>query len=68
MTIPGYKTAAEVAAEWGLTPRHVRRLCDLGRVPGAIRPGRDWLIPEGTPKPADRRRRENRESPPMEET
>lgn len=29
----------------GVTQRHVRRMCLAGKLPGAIRDGRNWLIP-----------------------
>ncbi len=36
------KTAAGLL---GVSERHVRRLCAAGRLAGAVRNGRDWLIP-----------------------
>ena len=38
-------TAAEAAAKWGVTPRRVQGLCKEGRVKGATRWGRTWMIP-----------------------
>ena len=26
---------------------HIKRLCREGRIKGAVRPGHEWLIPEG---------------------
>jgi hypothetical protein len=46
-----YQTVNETAYRWGISPQRVRILCNKGRVPGAIKPCRDWFIPEGTPKP-----------------
>lgn len=46
------KTAAEL---WGITDRQVSKLCNEGRIAGAQKSGRSWLIPVGTEKPADRR-------------
>jgi hypothetical protein len=48
-----YVSPAEVAAAWGVSPEAVRRLCRLGKVPGAVliaeRPGpgatKRWHIP-----------------------
>lgn len=35
----------EAGEKWGLTPSRVRQLCIAGRVPGAKKIGRDWVIP-----------------------
>lgn len=52
-----YWTTAEMAAKWGVSPRRVAVLCGQGRVSGAAKVGKTWLIPETAEKPADRRRR-----------
>jgi len=51
-------TTAEAAELWGITTRRVQVLCDKGQVKDAIRMGRTWIIPRGTPKPIDGRTRE----------
>jgi len=38
-------TSKEAAAALGLRARSVRRLAVTGRLPGAVRAGRDWFIP-----------------------
>jgi len=38
-------TVAEAAAELGVSERRVRTLCSEGRIVGARRVGRDWVIP-----------------------
>ena len=44
-------TAAEAAPLIGLrTARSVTRYCQLNKMPGAYRVGRDWLIPESAIK------------------
>ena len=48
-------TTSEAAKLWGITTRRVQVLCDTGKVPGAVRMGRTWIIPRGTPKPLDGR-------------
>ena len=48
-------TAQEVAETWGISDRRVQILCANGKVEGAIRLKRGWLIPKGTPKPPDGR-------------
>jgi len=45
----------EAASLWGITDRQVSKLCGKGRVKGAIKDGRSWLIPIDTVKPADGR-------------
>jgi hypothetical protein len=48
-------TTTEAAELWGITMRRVQVLCDLGKVEGAVRMGRTWIIPKGTPRPIDGR-------------
>ena len=48
-------TTNEAASQWGITMRRVQVLCENGRVEGAVRMGRTWIIPRGTPKPIDGR-------------
>jgi len=48
-------TAKDAAELWGITPRRVQVLCDNGKVSGAVRMGRTWIIPKGTQKPLDGR-------------
>jgi hypothetical protein len=38
-------TIAEYAARIGKAPRSVRQKCQIGTLPGAVKLGRDWLIP-----------------------
>jgi len=38
-------TAKEAAERWGVTPRHVQSLCNGGKIKGATRWGRTWMIP-----------------------
>jgi hypothetical protein len=48
-------TPKEAAVQWGISERRVQVLCDKGQVCGAVRIGRTWIIPKGTPKPIDGR-------------
>ena len=57
-----YISAAEAAKKWGLTPRRVQVLCAQGRIPGLERLGKTWAIPRDAEKPADARKKENREN------
>ena len=50
-----YLTTTEAAEKWNITRRRVNVLCGEGRVKGAIRKGRIWLIPKNSDKPTDGR-------------
>ncbi|MBQ7406701.1 MAG: hypothetical protein IJW11_02940 [Clostridia bacterium] len=45
----------EVAKKWGLSKRFVQLLCANGRIEGATRLGRAWMIPQNAKKPMDGR-------------
>ena len=45
----------EKAVEWGLSVRTVNDLCKNGKVPGAVKNGNAWQIPDNTQKPVDGR-------------
>lgn len=45
----------EAAMRWELAERTVRGLCIGGKIPGAIKNGRSWLIPANAEKPVDNR-------------
>lgn len=49
------KTCKQKALEWGISERTVNDLCKKGRIPGAVKNGRRWLIPDEAIKPEDRR-------------
>lgn len=36
----------EAAARWGVSPRRIQQMCKEGRIAGARKEGRAWLIPE----------------------
>lgn len=48
-------TIRDAAALWGITERRVNELCKTGRIPGAYKSGRQWMIPDKAQKPADKR-------------
>ena len=48
MDINEWKTADELATEWGLTSRRIQLLCKEGRLDGAVKKGHQWLIPAST--------------------
>lgn len=50
-----YISVKEAARLWNITDRSVTGLCRAGRIEGAYKNGRDWLIPANAEKPADKR-------------
>lgn len=55
-------TPTQAAALWGISDRRVYVLCKEGRIPGAYKKGRGWLIPMDAKKPSDHRQKEPRSS------
>ncbi len=47
----GFITVQETASKWEITPRQVQILCKNGRIEGAARMSRIWVIPENAEKP-----------------
>lgn len=45
----------EAAAIWNMEERRITVLCREGRIPGATKQGKGWLIPAETEKPLDKR-------------
>ena len=50
-----YMTSKEASAIWGISERRVGTLCSQGRIDGAMKQGRIWLIPADAKKPTDLR-------------
>ena len=50
-----YITVNQAAEKWGISDRRVRVLCAEGKIPGTIREGRTWKLPENATKPDDGR-------------
>ena len=48
-------TVKEASRLWNITDSIITRYCRDGKIEGAIKDGKSWLIPDGTPKPADAR-------------
>lgn len=53
-----YLNVKETAERWGISERCVRSLCAEGRVEGAQRAGRLWMIPSEAIQPPDARRKD----------
>ncbi len=49
------KSSEQFAIEWELSKRTINDLCNKGKIPGAIKEGRKWLVPDDAVRPADRR-------------
>ena len=54
-----YISAVEAAEKWGVSLRQAERLLTAGRIPGAVKHGRVWLVPYDASKPSDLRRKKN---------
>jgi hypothetical protein len=48
-------TVKEAALLWGVTERRITGLCREGKISGAEKIGKTWLIPANTEKPVDKR-------------
>lgn len=46
-----YKTVIQISEEWNITPRAVRNYCNAGKINGAQKIGKIWLIPSGAVAP-----------------
>lgn len=51
-----YMKISKAAEKWGISTRRIRVLCSEDKVPGVIRKGNLYMIPENAPKPLDGRR------------
>lgn len=50
-----YLSVSQIAKKWGVSTRRIQVLCGDGRIPGAMRVGTFWVIPEDATKPTDAR-------------
>lgn len=50
-----YLSVSQTAEKWGISTRRIQILCREGRIPGAMRIGAFWAIPEDAAKPTDAR-------------
>lgn len=51
-----YINTNTASKRWGISERRVRRLCNEGRIEGAAKMGRNWIIPDHANKPIDARK------------
>lgn len=54
-SLEGYMTLKEASKKWGIGDRRINALCLQERIPGAIKFGNTWAIPQDLEKPADAR-------------
>ena len=54
-----YETAAQMAKRLNMNIRTIQIWANSGKLPGAIKQGRDWLIPVGTDRPDKHSKAEN---------
>lgn len=54
-----YMTTIEMSKKWNISSRRIGVLCSEGRVKGAIKKGKTWLIPSESKKPIDARYKKN---------
>jgi Fic family protein len=52
-----YKSVKDISEKWRISDRRIRVLCSQGRIEGAMKVGRNWMIPEKAEKPFDARER-----------
>lgn len=56
-----YLTTVEMSKRWNISSRRIGVLCTEGRIDGAIKKGKMWLIPSDAAKPLDARFKVNKE-------
>lgn len=56
-----YLKIDEVAEKWGISTRRLQTLCAEGKIEGATRFGRAWMIPKTAQKPVDGRSKAGRQ-------
>lgn len=57
-----YLNIVETADKWGISPRRLQTLCASGKIEGATRLGKAWMIPKDTQKPLDGRTKASKDN------
>lgn len=57
-----YMDVREAAEKWNMLERRVTMLCRDGKIPGAVKEGKNWQIPSSAKRPPDGRTKEAQES------
>ncbi|MEG1640359.1 MAG: DNA-binding protein [Ruthenibacterium sp.] len=55
-----FLTTKQASELWGISPRRIAILCEHGRIAGAVKAGKTWLLPPDAKKPTDKRLKRNR--------
>ena len=55
-----FLTTKQASELWGISQRRVAILCEEGRISGAVKAGRTWLMPTDAIKPDDARTKSER--------
>jgi hypothetical protein len=55
-------TPKDASLKWGISERRIQKLCEEGRIDGAMRFSKVWAIPTDAQKPADARLKINRDT------
>ena len=50
-----YLSVSQISKKWDVSTRRIQVLCGDGRIPGAMRIGAFWAIPDDAAKPTDAR-------------
>lgn len=50
-----YLTIVEISEKWNISSRRIGVLCAEGRISGAVKKSKTWLIPMDSEKPLDAR-------------
>lgn len=51
-----FLTTKEISEIWNISTRRISLLCSQGRIEGAVKKGKTWLIPKDAKKPEDPRK------------
>ncbi|MEG0770048.1 MAG: helix-turn-helix domain-containing protein [Ruthenibacterium sp.] len=54
-----FLTTKQASELWGISPRRIALLCEQGRITGAVKAGKTWLLPPDAKKPMDKRLKKN---------
>ena len=63
--VVNYISVKEAADRWCLSTSRVRSMCAAGQIPGVLKPGKAYMIPDSALKPADGRRLRGRDINPL---
>lgn len=56
-----YMTLKETSEKWDVSIRQINYYCSAGRIPGAVKMAKIWLVPKDAEKPMDMRTKRGRE-------